>query len=143
MHATGALMNIRRIAATFCLFCVVAAGTLAHGRAQAPQTAAPAKPPAMPAVNSQIGGAYPIDELEHTLTYTLESVSLASRFAAADRNVVAAAGKRLLIATSSVVNIQTHVYPLSSEVVTLNVFAADGARSLSGVNSFILPGLTS
>ena len=105
-----------------------------------PQAPAPAR---APAINSKIGGAYPIDELENTLTYTLESVAVASRFASAERNVVAPGGKRLLILTSSVTNVQTHVYPLASDSVAFNVFAENGARSLNGLDSFILPGLTS
>jgi hypothetical protein len=58
-------------------------GTLTSATAQAP---APATPTNWPAINSQIGGAYPIDELEHTLTFTLESASVATRFASAARN---------------------------------------------------------
>ena len=109
----------------------------------AQQPAAPAKPPTFPAVNSQIGGAYPIDELENTLTYTLESVSIASRFASAASNVVAPGGKRLLVITSSLTNPQTHTFPLGSEEVGFNVFNEAGQRFLSSVHSFILPGLTS
>ena len=110
--------------------------------AQTQPPAAPAKPPVMPAVNSQLGGAYPIDELEHTLTFSLESVAVASRFASAGSNVVAAGGKRLLILTSSLTNIQTFSYPLGADPVGFNAFNEKAERSLSLGNSFILPGLT-
>jgi hypothetical protein len=109
----------------------------------AQQPAAPARPLTMPAVNSQIGGAYPIDELEHTLTYTLESVSVASRFASANSNVVATGGKRLLVITSSLTNIQKFTYPLNAQAVMFNVFNESGERFLNSLHSFILPGLTS
>ena len=109
----------------------------------AQQPAAPAKPPIWPAVNSQIGGAYAISELENTLTYSLESVSIASRFASANSNVVASAGKRLLVITSSLTNPQSHIYPLSSDSVLFNAFAESGERFVNSVHSFILPGLTS
>ena len=108
-----------------------------------PETAVQQKPVTWPAVNSQIGGSYAVDELENTLMFTLESVAVASRFAAADTNVVAGPGKRLLILTSSLTNIQTHEYPLGSDSVTVNVFSETAERSASKYESFILPGLTS
>lgn len=108
------------------------------------QTAGQQQPITWPAVNSQIGTSYPIDELEHTLMFTLESVAVASRFAAADRNVVAGPGKRLLILTGNLTNVQTNEYPLNSECVTVNVFSETGERAISAPEkSFILPGLTS
>ena len=108
-----------------------------------PETAVQQKSITWPAVNSQIGGSYPIDELENTLMFTLESVAVASRFAAATTNVVAGPRKRLLILTSSLTNIQTHEYPLAGDSVTVNVFSETAERSVSKVDSFILPGLTS
>ena len=39
--------------------------------AGAQQTPAPAKPPTFPTVNSQVGSAYALDQLENTLTHTL------------------------------------------------------------------------
>jgi len=137
----GTLMHIRRNVVVI-LTALSAIGALAKPSAQQP-AATPAKPPTFPAINSEIGKPYPIDELEHTLTYTLESVAVASRFASAERNVVAGAGKRLLVLTSSVTNIQSFVYPLGSGDIAVNVFAPSGDRSLSGEHSFILPGLTS
>lgn len=103
----------------------------------------PPKPVTWPAVNSQLGGAYPIDELENTLTFSLESVAVASRFAAAGKNIVAGPGKRLLILTSTLTNIQTHVYPLGGDCVVVNAFSETAERSVSTSDSFILPGLTS
>jgi hypothetical protein len=109
-----------------------------------PETAAEQQPITWPAVNSQIGASYPVDELEHTLMFTLESVAVASRFAAANTNVVAGPGKRLLILTGNLTNIQTNEYPLGSDCVTVNAFSETGERSVSAVErSFILPGLTS
>lgn len=99
--------------------------------------------PGFPAVNSVLGGSYPIDSLENTLQFTLDSVAVASRFAAAQKNLVAGPGRRLLILTGSLTNIQTHVYPIGDDPVGFNVFSEAGERSVKTfVSSFVLPGLT-
>ncbi len=99
--------------------------------------------PGFPAVNSVLGGSYPIDVLENTLQFTLDSVAVASRFAAAQENLVAGPGRRLLILTGSLTNIQTHVYPIGDDPVGFNIFSETGERSVKTfVNSFVLPGLT-
>ena len=106
-----------------------------------PRAAQPQKPITWPAVNSVLGGTYTVDAVEHTIQYSLESVALASRFAGDHKNVVAAPGKRLLILTSSLTNIQTADYPVSHDGVVFNVFSPTAERSLSTENSFELPGL--
>jgi hypothetical protein len=138
----GPVVGRSGIAATFGI--VATSQPLAARAGVVPKTAVQQKPITWPAVNSQIGGSYPVDELEHTLMFTLESVAVASRFAAANTNVVADPGKRLLILTGSLTNIQTFTYPLGSDCVTVNVFSETAERSVSSVErSFILPGLTS
>jgi len=107
------------------------------------ETGVQQKPTTWPVVNSQIGSSYPLDELENTLMFTLESAAVASRFAAADTNVVAGPRKRLLILTCSLTNIQTHEYPLAGDSLAVNVFSESAERSVSKSDSFILPGLTS
>jgi len=137
------MSKLRRIAVLHLALVLAGLGVTAGVVAQAPQPAVPAKPLTWPAVNSQLAGAYPIDQLENTLTYSLESVAVASRFASATSNVVAAAGKRLLILTSTLTNIQTHDYPLGAESVIFNAFSESGERSVNSVHSFIVPGLKS
>ncbi len=94
-----------------------------------------------PAVNSQLGVAYPLDQLENTIQFTLESVAVASRFAAAGRNVVARPGKRLLILTGSLTNVQSHDYPIGPESLGVNVFSDTAERSLGSDDTFGLPDL--
>ena len=68
---------------------------------------------------------------------------MASRFAAAAKNVVAQPGKRLLVLTGSLTNIQTNVYPIGAESVAVFVFSESNERSLSSVDTFGLPDLAS
>jgi hypothetical protein len=122
----------RMIAALVALCCLAAAVT----PAVAQQT-----PVKWATVNSELGVAYPLDQLENTIQFTLESAAVASRFAATGRNVVAQPGKRLLILTGSLTNIQTHEYPIGPESVAMFVFSETGERSLSSVDTFGLPDL--
>lgn len=92
-------------------------------------------------VNSELGVAYPLAQLENTIQFTLESAAVASRFAATGRNVVAQPGKRLLILTGSLTNVQTHEYPIGPESVAMFVFSETAERSLSSVDTFGLPDL--
>jgi hypothetical protein len=122
------------IAALVILCCLIAAG---------PPDRAQQAPVKWPVVNSELGVAYPLDQLENTIQCTLESVAVASRFAAAAKNVVAQPGKRLLVLTGSLTNIQTHVYPIGAESVAVFVFSESNERSLSSVDTFGLPDLAS
>ena len=108
-----------------------------------PATAGLPKPAGLPAVNSVLGGSYPIDRLDGILEFTLDSVAVAGRFATAQKNLVAGPGKRLLILTGSLTNVQTHEYPVGGDPVAFNVFSETGERTVnSGANSFVLPALT-
>ena len=107
-----------------------------------PAMAGQPKPAGLPAVNSVLGGSYPIDRLDGILHFTLDSAAVASRFATAQKNLVAGPGKRLLILTGSLTNIQTYDYPVGGDPVAFNVFSETGERTVnSGGNSFVLPGL--
>jgi alpha-tubulin suppressor-like RCC1 family protein len=107
-----------------------------------PAIAGQPKPASLPAVNSVLGGSYPVDRLDGILQFTLDSVAVASRFATAQQNLVAGPGKRLLILTGSLTNVQTYDYPIGGDMVAFNVRSETGERTVnSGGNSFALPGL--
>ncbi len=105
--------------------------------------AAAQQPIKWPALNSVLGVSYPIGELEHTMQFTLDAVAVASRFAGAERNVVAGPGMRLLVLTWNITNIQTFEMPTNGASVGMNPYLETGKRFLpKSTTGFSLPGLS-
>jgi len=119
---------------TILIGCLVAAPSAATSQQQ---------PIKWPAINSVLGTSYPIDDLEHTMQFSLDAVAVASRFAGAERNVVAGPDMRLLVLTWSITNSQTFVMPTSGTTVSMNPYLDTGKRFIpKSTYGFVLPDLT-